>query len=232
LARWPYLAAAVLVSLLFVASRRKPTGAPPPPVEPDRYISPLYDPARASTPLEGRERDRWQRPAEIVKLLQLRKGDVVADIGAGTGYLEPYLSPAVGSNGRVYAEEIQSSFMPALSRRADKFRNIVPIFGTAEDPHLPMGGVDCFVLLTVYHEVQKPISFLTRLHKYARPNATLVIIDFDYDLKGNPPAPVDHWVSQKDVLVEAEKAGWQLLKRHTIFSSQFFLVFDRKNDRK
>ena len=55
------------------------------------------------------ERDKWQRPAEVVKALGLKKGAVVADLGAGTGYFMPYLSAAAGENGTVFAVSLRSS---------------------------------------------------------------------------------------------------------------------------
>src|SRR5688500_5429049 len=70
-----------------------------------RSVAPLFDPALAHSLLEGPERDRWQQPERIVRALGLRPGDTVADVGAGSGYLLPYLSRAVGPTGTVYAEE-------------------------------------------------------------------------------------------------------------------------------
>ncbi|HZP80442.1 MAG TPA: hypothetical protein VFB21_02275, partial [Chthonomonadaceae bacterium] len=83
----------------------------------ERPVAPLFSPALAPSLLETPARDRWQKPAQIVRALQLRPGGVVADIGSGSGYLLPYLSRAVGPKGIVYAEEIQEDFLPALQRR-------------------------------------------------------------------------------------------------------------------
>ena len=191
----------------------------------ERIVSPLFDPANAHALLEGPERDRWQRPNDLVAALQLRKGERVADIGAGSGYLTPRLSRAVGPTGLVYAEEIQSAYMPALERWAKKLPNVRPILGTAADPGLPPRSVDTFVLLTVYHEVRNPVDFLKTLKKASAPGARLAIIDFDAARRGEPPAPVGHELPEADVIAEAKAAGWTLRGRHEIVSSQFFLVF-------
>jgi predicted methyltransferase len=196
-----------------------------PALRPDRYISPLFEPRRASELLDDPDRDRWQQPDRIVRALHLPPGSTVADVGAGSGYLMRYLSHAVGPNGHVYAEEIQEEFLPSLNRRAQILGNVRVILGTPEDPKLPEGGVDCFVLLTVYHEVQHPVDFLRTLHRYARSGARLVIIDFDDNRQGSPPAPLNHWVAEDDVLAETQAAGWELSERHAFLSSQFFLVF-------
>jgi ubiquinone/menaquinone biosynthesis C-methylase UbiE len=202
---------------------RADRGGPTP--RPDRYIAPLFEPSRARELLDDPYRDRWQQPARIVRVLRLPSGSTVADVGAGSGYLMRYLSRAVGPNGRVYAEEIQEEFLPTLNRRAQALGNVCVLLGTAEDPKLPEGGVDCFVLLTVYHEVQHPVDFLRTLHRYARPGTRLAIIDFDDNRHGSPAAPLNHWVSENDVLAETRAAGWELSERHEFLSSQFFLVF-------
>lgn len=192
-----------------------------------RYVAPLFEPQLASTLLEDPARDRWQKPQQIVDALGLKPGDTVADVGAGSGYLTERLSRAVGTRGRVYAEEIQEEFLPALRAKAKRLGNVRAVLGTAGDPHLPSQGIDCFVLLTVYHEVEKPIEFLRKLHIYARPGARLALIDFDAKRNGEPPAPLDHEVRTQDVLDEASAAGWRLTAQHEFLSSQFFLVFQK-----
>lgn len=175
--------------------------------------------------LDSRERDKWQQPGRMVASLGLKPGAAVADVGSGSGYLLPYLSHAVGARGTVYAEEIQKGFLPMLHRRAKSLGNVRVVEGTASNPHLPAHAIDCFVLLTVYHEVQHPIDFLRALHALAKPTTQLAIIDFDKGRKGYPPAPYGHEVATNAVIAEACAAGWVLSTRHEFIASQFFLVF-------
>jgi predicted methyltransferase len=203
----------------------QPSALSPQPRPRPRPVAPLFDPSQAHSLLEDPKRDRWQQPDRIVRALRLKPGDAVADIGAGSGYLLSYLSKSVGPTGTVYAEEIQEEYLPDLERRAEALRNVRVVLGTAGDPKLPSRSVDCFVLLTVYHEVQQPVSFLHTLQAAARPGARLAIIDFDASRKGDPPAPAGHELPEGDVLVEARAAGWELAERHEFISSQFFLVF-------
>lgn len=189
-----------------------------------RRVAPPFDP-HAAEMLEGPARDRWQRPAELVRRLRLRPGSRVADIGSGTGYLLPHLSRAVGPQGKVYAEEIQETFLAPLERRRRALGNVEVVLGTPEDPRLPPRSVDVFVLLTVYHEVRGPVAFLRKLRDYAQPGARLAIIDFDPDRKGDPPPPREHSVREKDVVAEAREAGWSLVERQAAAPSQFFLIF-------
>lgn len=192
-----------------------------------RKAAPLFEPGRAGELLDEPGRDAWQQPALLVQHLRLRRGASVADVGAGSGYLLPYLSRAVGPRGVVYAQEIQNEFLPMLNRRARKLGNVRTVKGTADDARLPRRTIDCFVLLTVYHEVQQPVAFLKSLHRAARSGARLAIIDFDADRKGSPPAPIGHEIADVQVIAEAQAAGWLLAQRHEFLSSQFFLIFQQ-----
>ncbi len=216
--------------LLFSAGCHKVRPEPAAPALPHgfvvaRPVAPLFDPSLSPSLLDGRERDRWQQPGRIVDSLHLKKGATVADIGSGSGYLLPYLSRAVGPKGTVIAEEVQEEFLPPLREKAKQLHNVKVVFGTVEDPQLLVRNIDAFVLLTVYHEVDRPVDFLTTLRKYARPDTQLAILDFDPDRKGYPPAPQGHNIAESAVLLEAKAAGWELAERHEFISSQFFLVF-------
>ncbi len=184
----------------------------------------LFNPALAETLLEGQKRDRWQKPGQIIAALSLKPGEAVADLGAGSGYFLPFLSRAVGKAGRVYAEEVQEEFLAPLQKRADQLRNVRLVLGREDDPKLP-SPVDCLFLVTVYHEVENGADFLKALHRFARPRARLVLIDFDPARKGPYPAPKGHAISEKTVISEAASAGWTLKRRYEFLGSQFFLVF-------
>ena len=192
-----------------------------------RNVAPLFSPSLAHDLLDDPARVKWEKPSEIVREMRLAKGATVADIGAGSGFLLPYLSKAVGVHGRVYGEEIQDEFIPKLTHLAKKLGNTTAVSGTPEDPKLPT-KVDEFVLLTVYHEVEHPVDFLKTLRGYAKPDAQLVIIDFDKAREGIPKAPEGHEVEEKAVIEEAEAAGWKLDRRVELISSQFYLVLKVK----
>ena len=220
--------AGIIVLVLFNAVQQltSNTQYPTPDTLPlPRPVSPLFEPSLAAQLLDDPKRDRWQQPGRIVQELQLKPGEVVADIGAGSGYLMPYLSRAVGPDGGVYAEEIQTEYLPTLQRRARALKNVQVVLGSAADPHLPRRGIDCYVLLTVYHEVQNPVAFLRTLRAGARPGSRLAIIDFDARRHGTPPAPDGHEIAEATVIEEARQAGWGVSERYDFISSQFFLVF-------
>ena len=106
------------------------------------------------------ERDRWQRPGEVIAALNLKEGGIVADVGCGVGYFSLKLAPKVAEHGSVLAEDILARSLAILWLRAllhHQF-NIRVIHGDLDDPHLPKGGVDAVLIANSYHEFIKPVA--------------------------------------------------------------------------
>src|SRR5215472_2850079 len=103
--------------------------------------------------LERPEREREEQPKKLLKVLDLKPGMVVADIGAGSGYYSFRLSEKVGAKGKVLAVDIQKEMLDIIRKRMkeDKVSNIEPVLGTETDPKLPAGGVDLILMVDVYH---------------------------------------------------------------------------------
>ena len=119
---------------------------------------------------------------EIVKALRLKPGDVVADVGAGTGLLEPLLSQAVGDTGQVYCSEISPLFRQLLQERCRDYPNITILENpTDRDPKLPANNVDLVLLVDVYHHLEFPQTVLRRLREALDRHGALVVIDFHRD---------------------------------------------------
>ena len=78
------------------------------------------DVAKYVKTFESPRRDAWQKPDDVVSLLQLWPGNVVADIGAGTGHFEPHLAKAVGATGRVLALDVEPHMVTYLKQRVKK----------------------------------------------------------------------------------------------------------------
>lgn len=166
----------------------------------ERWVSVFDDP----------ERDAWQKPAEVVAALDLRPGDVVADVGAGTGYFNPYWSRAVGSEGAVLAVDVEPRLVAHLRDRAEKeaTRNVVPILGSADDPRLPPGVVDAAVLVNTYHHIDLRRDYFRRFRRFLAPGGRLVIVD--WRAKGEVPVgpPLEHRLPAERVAEELAAAGF------------------------
>ncbi len=183
--------------------------------------------------LERPGRDQEQRPDQIIATMGLKNGDVVADLGAGTGYFTRRLAKAVAPSGRVYAVDIQPEMIDLLKQNMQKagVSNVVAVLGTADDPKLPRESCDWILLVDVYHEFQQPKAMLARMREALKPTGRMALVE--YRLEGLSALHVseEHRMSRKQVLAEWEPAGFRLKKFYEFLPTQHFFVFDKTPDR-
>ncbi len=144
-------------------------------------LNTLYSFASTLTRLDAieSERDQWQRPADVLRALDLRPGNTVADIGAGSGYFALKLSPVVGARGEVQAVDLRRLSLFFLWTRAllRGQHNVHVIAGEDDNPHLPTGTVDAVLICNTYHEFSNPDVILHRVFQSLRPGGRLVVVD-------------------------------------------------------
>lgn len=182
--------------------------------------------AKVAKGLDNPNRDKTQKPEEIIELMRIEPGMSVADIGTGTGYMLPHLSRAVAASGKVYGEDIASDFLDRTRARVsqDKLANVTLVLGNEKDPKLPAGSLDRILILDVYHHFDYPAQMLANLGRAMKPGAHLVIVD--YYKKDRP----DHIrLERDDVAKEVESNGYRLLSKvdHT-GNNQYMLTFEKR----
>jgi SAM-dependent methyltransferase len=125
------------------------------------------------------ERDSWQRPADVMRALDLGDGKVVVDLGSGVGYFALKLADRVGGRGHVLAVDVRR--FPLLFLRARALRrglhNLEAVQGEPDDPHLPAGGVDAVLVANTFHELEHQEIVLGRAKDALRPSGRLVVVD-------------------------------------------------------
>jgi ubiquinone/menaquinone biosynthesis C-methylase UbiE len=185
------------------------------PVDFEAFVGRMLDP----------ERSRWQQPARVLDALRVRRGQSVADIGAGPGFFTVALARAVGPRGRVYAVD---PGLPHLERLRDRLmkagvRNVTPVLGRGDDPHLPPASCDVVMIVNTYHYFPDGPRFLRRAAEALRPGGVLVGIDF---AKRETPVgpPVEHRVSREEFLRDAGRAGLRLVAEHGFLPYQYFVA--------
>lgn len=155
--------------------------------------------------LDRPEREREEAPSKLLEALKLKPGDVVADIGAGSGYFTFRLAERVGPKGKVLAVDIQPEMLDLIRKRMKerKLTNVEVIRGTETDPKLPAGAVDLILMVDVYHEFNFPYEMTTAMVKALKPGGRLVFVEYRLE---DPDVPIKlvHKMSQKQVLKEME----------------------------
>jgi SAM-dependent methyltransferase len=171
--------------------------------------------------VEG-ERDRWQRPDDVIDSLKLKDGDTVADVGCGVGYFSLKLAPKVTEHGSVLAEDILEESLTFLRVRAflDHLTNIRVIHGDVDDPHLPKGGVDAVLIANSYHEFSKPQVILHHVFRALRSEGRLVVLDRgprSYQGESREIQMQRYQIARPIVEDEIEQSGFEIISRDDRF---------------
>lgn len=154
--------------------------------------------------LEREEREREERTDLLVKELALQPGMVVADIGAGTGYIARRMAAKLGPAGVVFAVDVQPEMIEMLRTLALKARlpQIRPVLGTAQDVKLAPASIDLAIMVDVYHELEYPREVLTSLVRALKPGGRVVFVEYRAEDAGVPIKPL-HKMSEAQVKTEA-----------------------------
>ena len=180
--------------------------------------------------LEGPDRDKWQKPAQIMDALNIADGSTVADIGAGAGWFTIWLARRVGPRGTVYAQDVQREMLEAIRRRVAKegLENVEPRLGTGSDPNLPASALDAVLVVDVYPEVEDRVTFLRNLGASLKPNGRIGIVNYKPGKGGPGPAPNEGLrVDASVVEADARAAGLRVLSRETFLPYQYLLVLGK-----
>lgn len=169
-------------------------------------------------------RDAWQKPADVVAAMHIAAGMTVADIGAGTGYFEPYLSRAVGAGGTVLAVDIEPDMVRYLGERAarEHLDNVKPVLAATDDPKLPSHAVDRILLVDTWHHVPAHAAYLAKLKAALAPNGTITFVDFTLDAPMGPPR--EHRITPQALVEEARAASMSAERIDLGLPNQFVIV--------
>lgn len=142
---------------------------------PRRPVAPIVSPTRSAED----HRDALDENGQIARLLEIKPGMTIADIGAGSGYHTVRLSPRVGPTGTVIAEDVMQDYLAALARRIEqmKLTSVKLALGEPHDPRLPASSLDAAILVHMYHEIAQPYALLYNLVPAFKPGARIGIVD-------------------------------------------------------
>ena len=191
-----------------------------PPESTAAYVQALEDPGRAE----------WQQPDDVINRLNLKAGDEVADLGAGSGYFTLRLAREVGQTGRVYAVDTNPEMLKYVEKRAEeeKLDNIQTILADPNDPKLGSESVDLIFICDVLHHISNREQYYPLLARALRLGGQLVDVDF-YKRKLPVGPPPEMKIDKKDVIKEIESAGFDLVNDYGFLKYQYFLVFEKQD---
>lgn len=176
--------------------------------------------------LERPQRTQEERPAEVLRVMALEAGDVVADLGAGSGYFTRRMAPMVAPGGTVYAVDIQQEMLDILAENMEEagVSGVVPVLGTETDPGLPERGVDWILLVDVYHELSQPVPMLAAMRRALKPDGRVALVEYRNEDRSAQSIRAEHRMSVLQVLLEWEAAGFELAELHEFLPSQHLFV--------
>jgi ubiquinone/menaquinone biosynthesis C-methylase UbiE len=176
--------------------------------------------------LERPQRVQEERPTEVLRVMGLRPGDVVADVGAGSGYFTRRMAPLVAPGGTVYAVDVQQEMLDLLAESVEEagLMGIVPVLGTADDPGLPEGGVDWILLVDVYHEFEQPVAMLEQMRRALKPSGRVALVEYRVEDNSADQIRAEHRMSVLQVLLEWEAGGFELVELHEFLPSQHLFI--------
>ena len=178
--------------------------------------------------LDRPEREAEEAPSLLVRALRLKPGMVVADIGAGSGYLSFMMAPRVIPGGKILAVDIQPEMLEIIKNkaRANGRRNVVPVLGKVDDPNLPAASVDLILMVDVYHEFDHPYEMTDAMVRSLKPGGKIVFVEYR---KEDPRVPIKevHKMSEAQVRKEMDLFQLKFVENNRILPRQHILVFEK-----
>ncbi len=176
---------------------------------------------------ERATREAEERPDLLLKALNLKPTDEVADIGAGTGYLSFRLAPLV-PQGQVFAVELQPQQMLRLTNdvMSRRLTNVKPVHGTTQNPNLAPNSVDVALMVDAYHEFAYPKEMLAGVVRALRPKGRVVLVEYRAE-DAKIPVKAVHKMTTEQCRKELTAAGLAFREARETLPRQHLLIFEK-----
>ncbi|MBX2818044.1 MAG: class I SAM-dependent methyltransferase [Rhodothermaceae bacterium] len=177
--------------------------------------------------LERPTRATEELPDRVIQALELEPTDVIADIGAGTGYFAFRISPSV-PGGKVFAVDIQQEMIDVINQRINDegTENIEPVLGTIEDPNLPAESVDVAIIILSYHEFSHPKEMMEKIVESLKPGGRLLLVEYRGEDSTLPISPLRRMTEDQSIK-EMRLVGLRWVETKDILPQQHFMIFEK-----
>lgn len=180
--------------------------------------------------LERPEREAEERTDLLVDILKFRSGEVVADIGCGSGFISRKIAGKIGDTGTVYGVEIQQEMLDLLMKNMKRFEitTVKPVLGAIDDPKLPAASCDTMIMVDVYHEFDFPFEMVRKMIDGLKPGGRIVFVEYR---KEDPKVPIKEVHKMSEAQLKKEMTAHpQLEYSETIptLPRQHVIIFKKK----
>src|SRR5579872_6165683 len=161
----------------------------------------------------------------VIAKLRLKPGDIVADIGSGSGTFSIPMAKAIAPDGILYAVDIDQAMLDHVAGRAKEagIANLRTVLGEYDDPKLPVKNVDVAFFHRVLHMIEHRQAYLNATAKYLKPDGRVVVID-----KNREDSPDSWmWLNQSDVDSWMAAIGFYPAQHFAVFDDRYFAVYQR-----
>lgn len=181
--------------------------------------------------LDRPERDQEERPDLVLKALALKPGDLVADLGCGTGYFSWRMAQAVGAKGLVYGVEIQPEMLAHLAVKMKErgVTNVVGVLGTTSDPKLPQ-PVDLVIMVDVYHEFDQPYEMMAAVARQLKPGGRVAFVEYRGEDPDVPIKPL-HKMTEAQVRKEMSTLPLDYVETIHTLPRQHLILFRKRAEK-
>lgn len=177
--------------------------------------------------LERSNREKEERPSLVIQGLDLKPTDIVADIGAGTGYFAFRISPLV-PQGKVFAVDIQPEMVDIMEflKKEKAINNVETVLATLTDPKLPDRSIDLALMVDAYHEFSYPKEVMEGIVKSLKPGGRVVLIEYRGE---NPFVMIKplHKMTQNQVRKEMSAVGLKWVETKKFLPQQHLMIFEK-----
>lgn len=168
-------------------------------------------PAAQAQRLEDPARLEWLPPDEILTATGVRAGEIVADVGAGTGYFAVPMAQVVGAEGTVYAVDAQPEMLEWISKKiaANDLGNLRLVHADAAATTLPDAGCDLYFIANVWHELDDRQAVLREARRILKASGRIAILDWRPDVERVAGPPLEHRLSKETAMDDLRRAGFR-----------------------
>ena len=175
--------------------------------------------------LERSSREKEENTSKLIKNMKIKPTDVIADIGAGSGYHTFKMAP-LASKGKVFAVDIQPEMLFAITsnKKYKALKNIELILGNEQTTNLPENTFDKILMVDVYHEFNYPKEMLQSIKKALKKDGQLFLIEYRLE-DATIPIKKIHKMSEKQAVKELASVGFALKKKVNNLPIQHCMIF-------